>query len=44
MTTTDSGLRIEYFKDNLYARVYAVPSAHPQLDWTPAGGYPYWAT
>lgn len=41
MTTTDSGLRIEYFKDNLYARVYAVPSAHPELDWTPAGGFPY---
>ena len=41
MTTTDSGLRIEYFKDNLYARVYAVPSAHPELDWTQAGGYPY---
>ena len=41
MTTTDSGLRIEYFKDNLYGRVYAIPSAHPDLDWTPAGGYPY---
>jgi len=41
MTTTDSGLRIEYFKDNLYGRVYAVPSAHPKLDWTPAAGYPY---
>jgi L-ascorbate metabolism protein UlaG (beta-lactamase superfamily) len=41
MTTTDSGLRIEYFKDNLYGRVYAIPSAHPELDWTPAGGYPY---
>jgi len=41
MTTTDSGLRIEYFKDNLYGRVYAVPSAHPQLDWTASGGYPY---
>jgi len=27
MTTTDAGLRIEYFKDNLYGRVYAVPSA-----------------
>ena len=40
-TTTDSGLRIEYFKDNLYGRVYAVPSAHPQLDWTSSGGYPY---
>src|SRR5207237_1070146 len=35
MTTTNADLRIEYFKDNLYARVYAVPSAHPQLDWTP---------
>ena len=41
MTTTDSGLRIEYFKDNLYGRVYAVPSAHPRLDWTSTGGYPY---
>jgi L-ascorbate 6-phosphate lactonase len=41
MTTTDSGLRVEYFKDNLYGRIYAVPSAHPQLDWTAAGGYPY---
>jgi L-ascorbate metabolism protein UlaG (beta-lactamase superfamily) len=41
MTTTDADLRIEYFKDDLYGRVYAVPSAHPQLDWTAAGGYPY---
>ena len=41
MTTTDSGLRIEYFKENLYGRVYAVPSAHPHLDWTSTGGYPY---
>jgi len=41
MTSTDSGLRIEYFKDNLYGRVYAVPSAHPRQDWTQAGGYPY---
>jgi L-ascorbate metabolism protein UlaG (beta-lactamase superfamily) len=41
MTTTDADLRIEYFKDNLYGRVYAVPSAHPELDWTAAGGYPY---
>ena len=37
MTTTDAGLRIEYFKDNLYSRVYAEPSS---LNWTPAGGYP----
>src|SRR5579871_4017117 len=41
MTTTDSGLRVEYFKGGLYGRVYSVPSAHPQLDWTPLGGYPY---
>jgi L-ascorbate metabolism protein UlaG (beta-lactamase superfamily) len=41
MTTTDSDLRVEYFKDNLYARIYAVPSAHPHLDSTPLGGYPY---
>jgi L-ascorbate 6-phosphate lactonase len=41
MTTTDADLRIEYFKDNLYGRVYAIPSAHPQFDWTAAGGYPY---
>jgi L-ascorbate metabolism protein UlaG (beta-lactamase superfamily) len=41
MTTTDSDLRVEYFKGNLYGRVYAVPSAHPQLDWTANGGFPY---
>jgi L-ascorbate metabolism protein UlaG (beta-lactamase superfamily) len=41
MTTTDADLRIEYFKDDLYGRVYAVPSAHPRLDWTADGGYPY---
>jgi L-ascorbate metabolism protein UlaG (beta-lactamase superfamily) len=41
MTTTDSGLRVEYFKDRLYGRVYAIPSAHPNLDWTAEGGYPY---
>jgi L-ascorbate metabolism protein UlaG (beta-lactamase superfamily) len=41
MTTTDADLRIEYFKDDLYGRVYAVPSAHPTLDWTAGGGYPY---
>ena len=23
------------------ARVYSVPSAHPELNWTPLGGYPY---
>jgi L-ascorbate 6-phosphate lactonase len=37
MVTTDSGLRVEYLDD----RIYAVPSAHHQLDWTPQGGYPY---
>ncbi len=41
MTTTDADLRIEYFKDNLYGRVYAIPSAHPRLDWTATGGFPY---
>jgi L-ascorbate metabolism protein UlaG (beta-lactamase superfamily) len=40
MVTTDSGLRVEYLDD----RIYAVPSAHgdpARLDWTPLGGYPY---
>ena len=37
MVTTDSGLRVEYLDD----RIYAVPSAHDELDWTPLGGYPY---
>ena len=37
MTTTDADLRIEYFKDNLYSRVYSTPSS---LSWTAAGGYP----
>ncbi|HEV8037571.1 MAG TPA: MBL fold metallo-hydrolase [Bryobacteraceae bacterium] len=41
MTTTDSDLRVEYFKGGLYGRVYSVPSAHPTLDWTPLGGYPH---
>lgn len=41
MTTTDADLRIEYFKDNLYGRVYAIPSANPSLDWTAPGGYPH---
>lgn len=41
MTTTDSGLRVEYFKNGMYARIYAVPSAHPELNATPLGGYPY---
>jgi L-ascorbate metabolism protein UlaG (beta-lactamase superfamily) len=41
MTTTDAGLRIEYFRDGDYIRVYAVPSAHPTLDYTPLGGYPH---
>jgi L-ascorbate metabolism protein UlaG (beta-lactamase superfamily) len=41
MTTTDADLRVEYFRDNLYGRVYAVPSANPALDYSPAGGYPH---
>jgi len=40
MTTTDSDLRVEYFKSGLCVRVYSVPSAHPALEWTPLGGYP----
>ncbi len=40
MTTTDSDLRVEYFKSGLYARIYSVPSAHPELAWTPLDGYP----
>lgn len=40
LTTTDSDLRVEYFKNGLYGRVYAVPSAHPELHYTPIGGYP----
>jgi L-ascorbate 6-phosphate lactonase len=41
MTTTDADLRVEYFKEGLYGRVYAVPSAHHGLNWTPTGGFPY---
>lgn len=41
MTTTDADLRVEYFKEGLYGRVYAAPSAHPQLEWTAVGGFPY---
>ena len=37
MVTTTSDLRVEFLDD----RIYAVPSAHPALDWTPLGGYPY---
>ena len=37
MVTTDSGLRVEFLDD----RIYAVPSAHPELDWTAIGGFPY---
>lgn len=36
MVTTDAGLRVEYMDD----RIYAVPSAHNNLSWTPADGYP----
>jgi L-ascorbate metabolism protein UlaG (beta-lactamase superfamily) len=41
MTTTDAELRVEYFKKGLYARVYAVPSAHTRLDWAADAGYPW---
>lgn len=38
MRTTDNGLRIEYFKDGEYGRVYCVPGSSE--GWTPLGGYP----
>lgn len=41
MTSTDNGLRIEYFFNGDYIRIYAVPSAHPDLKYTPIGGYPF---
>jgi L-ascorbate metabolism protein UlaG (beta-lactamase superfamily) len=41
MTTTDSGLRVEYFKGLHYGRIYSIPSAHEALDYTPETGYPY---
>jgi L-ascorbate 6-phosphate lactonase len=37
MVTTNADLRVEFLDD----RIYAVPAAHPELDWTPLGGYPY---
>jgi L-ascorbate metabolism protein UlaG (beta-lactamase superfamily) len=46
MSTTDAALRIEYFKDGEYGRIYGVPAARrdsngePQLDWHPTGGFP----
>ena len=40
LRTTDSDLRIEYFHDNEYIRVYAVPSSDGALEWSPLGGYP----
>ena len=40
LRTTDADLRIEYFHDNEYVRVYAVPSSEGVLEWSPLGGYP----
>lgn len=46
MTTTDAALRVEYFKNGEYGRVYGVPAARldeggaSQLDYHPIGGYP----
>ena len=37
MVTTNSDLRVEFLDD----RIYAVPSAHENLDWNPLKGYPY---
>ena len=41
MTTTNADLRIEFFKDSMYGRVYAVPSARPGLHWSADEGYPH---
>jgi L-ascorbate 6-phosphate lactonase len=40
VTTTDSGLRVEFLKNGLYGRVYAVPSAHSRLNVSTPGGHP----
>ena len=36
---TDANLRVEYFQDNLYGRIYAVPSAHPTIEQSPTAGH-----
>jgi L-ascorbate metabolism protein UlaG (beta-lactamase superfamily) len=47
MTTTDSGLRVEYFRGGEYSRIYAIPAAFskdsgpPALHWSPLGGFPH---
>ena len=40
LSTTDAGLRVEFFSGFDYCRIYAIPAARPGLDYTPAGGYP----
>lgn len=46
MTTTDSGLRVEFFKGGEYSRIYAIPAAFSKdseqaaLHWSPLGGFP----
>jgi L-ascorbate metabolism protein UlaG (beta-lactamase superfamily) len=40
MTTTDSDMRVEYFKQGVYGRVYSVPAAHPGLHPSPVDGHP----
>jgi L-ascorbate 6-phosphate lactonase len=41
MISTDGDLRVDYAKDGEKCEIVAVASAHEQLDWTEAGGYPY---
>lgn len=36
---TDSNLKIEYFRDSLWTRIYAIPSARPAVDPAPTSGH-----
>ena len=38
LTTTDAGLRVEFFSGFDYCRIYAIPAAGPGVGYTPAGG------
>jgi L-ascorbate metabolism protein UlaG (beta-lactamase superfamily) len=40
MTATDSGLRVEYFKDGNYVRLSAIPSAHGDVESGGDAGHP----
>ena len=40
LSTTDAGLRVEFFSGFDYCRIYAIPTARTGPDYTPASGYP----